>query len=541
MSENLLGNRRLSLGRGGRRRRRGPKWLLLLVALAIDRALALGLTACGAKSGTATDDASASSSGGGGGTIIIASFPQGNTLDPWKAQASTFCPQASYDTLTRLMPDGTIGPWLATSWQYTSPTTIELKLRDDVKFSDGTAFDANAVKANLEYGQTAEPKNQGDAPFMAILKSVTAVDAQTVQVEFTTPYPNAPYDFSQQCAWMVNPKMLENPDSMTNAVDGTGAYVLDAENTVPQQTYTYTPNPDYWAADQVKRFDKVVIKIMPDPMAMANAAKAGQVNYLITPDPSVEIPGFTKDFGGPVGINGLYIQDLKGKICKPLADVRVRQAMNYAVDRQAILDGVLKGAGVVNGSVPYGPNSDGYTPELDTYYAYDPQKAKDLLAEAGYAKGFKVTILVNEQFATFAQAITGYLRKVGVDVELSAHSTDIMQQTASGKWAIASVLTSVTGQTFTDVQNLMTPASIYNPQKNGDPKIDQYLQDAAAATDATAATSIYTELGPYAQQQAWMITPVLMKTGYAFDPKVIVVDPPPNCVVADLYYLSPAQ
>jgi len=516
---------------------------LLLAVVALVAALAVGLSACGAKSETADTGSSSSSApgGGGGGTIVIASFPQGNTLDPWKAQASTFAPQAAYDTLTRLLPDGSIGPWLATEWQYTSPTVIELKLRDDVKFADGTPFDASVVKANLEYGKTAEPKNQGDAPFMAILKAVTVVDAQTVDVEFTTLYPNAPWDFSQQAGWMVNPSLLATPEKMNNTVDGTGAYVLDAGNTVSQQTYTFTPNPDFWAADQVSRFDKVVIKIMPDPMAMANAAKAGQVNYLITPDPSVVIPGFTKDFGGPVGINGLYIQDLKGEICKPLADVKVRQALNYAVDRQAILEGVLKNAGVLNGSVPFGPNSDGYTPELDSYYAYDPAKAKSLLAEAGYPKGFKVTILVNEQFATFAQAITGYWRKAGVDVELSAHSTDIMQQTASGKWAIASVLTSVTGQTFTDVTNLMTPASIYNPQKNGDPKIDQYLQDAAAATDASAATAKYAELGTYAQQQAWMITPVLMKTGYAFDPKVIAVDAPPNVVVPDLYYLSPAQ
>jgi len=261
----------------------------------------------------------------------------------------------------------------------------------------------------------------------------------------------------------------------------------------------------------------------------------------VTPDPSVDVGDLSKDFGGAVSILGLVFQDVEGSIAPALADVRVRQALNYAVDRQAILDNVLQGAGVINGSVPFGPESDGYSAELDTYYTYDPDKAGQLLADAGYADGFTLNILVNAQFAGVAQAIGDYLRKVGVDVELSSHSTDIIQQTQSGDWAVAHILTGVTGQPYSDVKGTMTDVSIFNPQRYSDPKINSLLSAAAEADDDATRTKAFSDLATYAQQQAWFIAPALLKTGYAYNSDKIAIDAPPTVVAPDLWYMSPAS
>ena len=128
----------------------------------------------------------------------------------------------------------------------------------------------------------------------------------------------------------------------------------------------------------------------------------------------------------------------------------------------------------------------------------------------------------------------------GIEVELSSHSTDIIQQTQSGQWAIVHILTGVTGQTFSDVKGIMTDVSIFNPQKYSDPKINSLLASAAAATDAGARTKAFAELATYCQQQAWLLTPVLLKTGYAYNAKVLKVNAPPTVVAPDLWYMSPA-
>lgn len=511
-------------------------------------ALAAVLAGC-STAGSTMDKTSASAGGTASGSgsvasstsITIGSFPMGNSMDPWSSMVSNFTSQAVYDTLTRIGADGKVGPWLATSWTYTDAKTLTLKLRDDVTFTDGSKLDARVVKANLEHGMEVNPKNFGSGPYLASIDSVDATDATTVTIHLKEANPDLPYAFSGWAGYIVSGNGLEDATALTSTPQGSGAYVLDAAKTTAGDTYTFTPNPNYWAAGQVKRFGTVVVKIMNDPTAMANAAQAGSVDYMATPDPTVQVGSLTKAYGGPVSILGFAFQDLQGKISKPLADVKVRQAMNYAIDRQSILDNVMGGAGVVNGSTPFGPSSAGYTTALDSHYTYDPDKAKQLLSEAGYADGFTVKVLVNGQFAKIAQAMADQLRKVGIETELSSHSTDIMAQTSSGDWAMATLVTSVTGQPFTDVTGTVTAASVYNPQKNTDAKITELLAAASEASDEAAASTAYEELATYIQGQALMLTPVLFKTGYAYNAAKIAISAPETVIYPDLWYLSPTS
>jgi peptide/nickel transport system substrate-binding protein len=504
------------------------------VAVGLAAALASAVAGCTTAGGSTTKDAS-----GTAPAITIAVPPEGNTLNPWSAQVSNFADQALYDTLTRLEPNGTIGPWLATSWTYSTPTTLVMNLRNDVNFTDGTHFDAQVVKQNLEYAETVNPKNAGDAPYVSVIKSVDVTGNYQVKILLSQPDPDLPWGFSRWAGWMVSPKALANPSSLTSGGDGSGPYVLDTSATTAEQTYTFTPNPHYWAAAAVKRFSKVTVQLMASITAMANAAQSGAADFTITPDPTANVGSLTKAFGGAVSIDGLMFEDLKGNISKAIGNVEVRQAMNYAIDRPLLLKTVVHGAGVVNGSTPFGPASDGYTSALSTYYSYDPAKAKQLLAEAGYPNGFSVKAAVQSQFAPIAEAMAGELKAVGVNLELSAF-TNNLPEVISGKWAMSGLITNLTGQPFSDVQSTTTPVATYDPEGYSDPKVSSLLSQAATTTSAAQRTSIYSELATYLQQQAWMLTPVLLKTGYAYNAQKIKVDAPSSVIVPDLWYLSPA-
>ncbi|MEU6261086.1 ABC transporter substrate-binding protein [Streptomyces sp. NPDC047043] len=516
---------------GPTRARTGRRTARVLALLSVLVSLVAGCTTAGETQDSAK---------GSKNVVTIAAFSMGNSLDPWSSWISNYAVQAPYDTLTRQLPDGEVAPWLATSWKYTDSKTLVLKLRDDVDFTDGTHFTAETVKANLDYGKTVNPKNQGDSAYLDSIKSVVVSGKYEVRIQLSQANPDLPWSFSRWAGWMVSTKALAHPKTLASTPVGSGPYILDAKATTNQQTYVFVKNPDYWAADKVERFDKLTVRIMTDTTAMVNAARAGKVDYLTLSDPSVGVAGMKKGYGGAVSILGLVFQDLKGRISKPLKDVRVRQALNYAVNRKQLLDAVQQGAGVVNGSVPYSSDSDGYSSALDSHYTYDPAKAKALLKAAGYPNGFTVKAVINAQFARMEQALAAQLAKVGVKVELSSHSSDIFQQTMSGKWAMATFVTNITGQTYSDVVNSLTPSSIYNPQKNSDARIQELLAQATATTDAKQRETYYAELAAYAQKQAWLLTPVLFKTAYSYNVDKIKIDAPSTVITPDLWYMSPA-
>jgi peptide/nickel transport system substrate-binding protein len=513
------------------------------------------LAAVGAVGATGTlagcgsgGETSAGATAKSGGTVVLASFPGGTTLDPYGNSVNQWGNQAAYDTLTQIDENGEVVPWLATSWQYTSPTSLLVKLRQGVTFSDGTAFDAAAVKANLDYAKAKVDANDaadlsyGVAPYMNDLASVTVVDDQTARLELSRANPDFPFGFCQQAGWMISPKALANPAGLAMATYGTGPYTLDASASLSESSYTYVRRADYWAADRTPQFDQVIVKIVANPTAMENEVSAGQVDVMIGAGATDTVSGATLVNSAPVVFNSLVIVDLKGELCKPLGDVRVRQAMNYALDRDTILKTVLSGQGVANySSIPLTTASQGYTKALGSYYSYDVAKAKALLAEAGYPNGFSVKVLVNSQFAAVPEAISGYLSAIGITLEISEHSTDIQQQSASGDWPIMTGVTNVTGEDYLDFMNLMTTASSFNPRGISDPVIDGYLAQAAATTDTAAQTLIYQELAEYAAEQAWFLIPAFGESRVAYNPKkVTVVMPKAKVGQCEMYDLYPA-
>ncbi|GAB2965596.1 ABC transporter substrate-binding protein [Streptomyces heilongjiangensis] len=490
------------------------------VAVCGAAALTVALTSCG-SSGTG------GSSGADDLTITLPSAP--TSLNPWSNRNGYEVMDAPYDTLIHYSSDGRLEPWLATSWKFTDPKTLELKLQEGVKFTDGTAFDAAAVKANFQYA-IDNKSGSGDQTFLQNIGSMDVVDATTIDLHLKGPNPALPYDFSQYSGAMVSPKALTAPKSLDTAPVGTGPYVLDEKATRTGLSYVFKRNPDYWAKDKKAfPFDKVTYTIATDPTAATNAAKSAQTDTLML-NPGDKVPSFktvTSDSGSSSGFTGIWV-DTTGSNQKALADVRVRQAMNYAIDAKKVAAAVYPGSADPVPAVPVAKGNPGHSDQLASMYPYDVAKAKSLLAAAGYAKGFSIKMLSLPVGDQYAQAVAGYLKAVGITVKVENHSTDLVQQLQSGTFPVGLLLQRLTGDPGQDFGGLFTSNAFFNVKKTSDPKIDSLLQEAAKTTDATARNGVYQKLALHAAEQAWFLGALELKTVTAYNPKTLSVSPPPR-------------
>jgi peptide/nickel transport system substrate-binding protein len=501
--------------------------------------LTFGLAACGSS-----DD-----SGGGSGsdtsTLNIgytgAATP---SFDPHNGATGSY--QAifpAYDTLLHVDENGDLQPWLATEWTFVDPTTLELKLRDDVTFTDGTVFDAAAVKANLEYARDIE-QGTGYQTYLKGIADVQVVDPTTVRLVLAEANPGLPFDLSQNPGEMVSPKALAAPDTLAQAPAGTGPYIVDADATRQGTTLAWERNPDYWAADQdLFPYDQIVYTFGQDPTAVRNLAQAGDVD-LLDLAPGDPVPtGFDSEnstSGANSGFTGIWL-DVTGTNQPALKDLRVRQAINHAIDRETLAETVYEGAATPVAGVPVTEGSAAYSDELADLYAFDPDEAKSLLAEAGYADGFSMKLLALPVAESFAQAIAGNLRDVGIDAEItSVAGPDLPKQLFTGTYDAGLLLQRPTGQPGQDIAGLFSPNAFYNVHKAEDPQIAEQLGAAAAATDEGARDTAYQDTALYAADQSWFAATLLVENISAFKSDVVTVTPPPFGEIF-LYHLNSAS
>jgi peptide/nickel transport system substrate-binding protein len=288
---------------------------------------------------------------------------------------------------------------------------------------------------------------------------------------------------------MASPKSLKATDVATKPI-GSGAYVLDKTGPVAGSTYTYKRNPDYWNAAAFP-YDKVVIKPMNDLTARLNALKAGQVNATITDTNSLadaKRSGLTVNTT-PVNWVGLLLLDRGGKLVPALKDLRVRQAINLAFDREAILKNVSHGEGSLTTQI-FNAAGDGYDKSLDGQYTYDVTKAKQLLADAGYANGFTITMPESAGFAQYNAIIGQQLAAVGITVKwVKTPANAIIPAILSGKYPVA-FMTLGSQSAWQDIQKAVTPKAPWNPIKAGDPQLDKLLATAQTASEAELPTAM---------------------------------------------------
>ncbi len=411
------------------------------------------------------------------------------SLDPAKAGGeSQLYLQPAYDPLIYRAADGSYEPGLATGWRYvgTGNKTFEMTLRGGVTFSDGTPLDAAAVKASIEHFQRAAGQV---AAFLAPIARMDTDGGLVLRFTLSEPHPLMPMVFTQDflAGDVISPAAVRTPERLPTATFGAGPYQLIPHETVANDHYTYGPNPRYWNPG-ARRYDKIMIKVLPNENTALAALKTGQVDVVIgsyTIADGAKAAGF-KTASNPNIVMGLQLNDREGKFSRPLRDIRVRQALNHAVDRVKITSALLGEYGIPT-EQPAAPGGDGFN---DTnFYNHDPDKARRLLAEAGYGSGFELPAVLPSAPAfpsDIAQAVASDLEKIGVRLKITtkdAHAANAALAefpVSSMGWGVSPVYYMGRGLWLRDAIGM-------NPFRSSDPRLEDLDRRAAAADEATRA------------------------------------------------------
>ena len=319
-----------------------------------------------------------------------------------------------FEGLTRFMGDGSVVPGLAESWEISEDgLTYTFKLREGVTFHDGTTMDAEDVKFTLDRINAEDSANAQKALYAAI-SEVNVIDPQTVEVKLSEPNGNMLFNLAWGDAVIVAPETVE---AIKQTPIGTGAFKF--ENWNQGDKITLTRNDDYWG--EAPALASATFKFISDPTAAFASVMAEDVD-VFTGFPAPEnIPQFEADprfqvlIGSTEGETILSINNKR----EPFDNVKVREAVAHAIDRQAIIDGAMFGYGTPIGT-HFAPHNPDYV-DLTEMSSYDPEKSKALLAEAGFPDGFETTLhLPPPSYARRGgEIIAAQLAEVGIKAQIT--------------------------------------------------------------------------------------------------------------------------
>jgi len=324
---------------------------------------------------------------------------------------------AMYEGLVEFDENGEIKPLLATDWTVSDDQREwTFTLREGVTFHDGTPLTAEAAAISLN--RILDPANGfGRRSTLEAISTVEAVDELTLKVVTDEPFGPLLAHLASDVAVIISPAALEQhgEDIGWNPV-GTGPFRYDSH--VAEQSVTVRRNDSYWG--EAAGLDSITFLSVPEAATRITMLEAGEADVIVNvpgfdvprldADPDIEVRRDPSTRVGHVGMNLTQA---------PLDDVRVRQALNYAVNREAIVAGILRNIGMPADSI-VSSATVGYVPAGD--YTYDPERARGLLAEAGYADGFTISLLAPQgryyMDRETAIAIQAQLREIGVNVDL---------------------------------------------------------------------------------------------------------------------------
>ena len=323
-------------------------------------------------------------------TVTLGMILEPTSLDPTMAPAAAIGEVVHYNILeglTKINVDGSVSPLLAESWKMDADgKAYTFKLRKGVKFSDGANFDSSAVKFSFERAKDDKSTNKAKGAVFNNITHISTPDEHTVVLVLTNPDGNFLFRMGENTAVILHPNSAA--DAATKPV-GTGPYKLD--NWAKGTAVTLSKWNGFRDADAIK-VKKVTFRFINDSAAQVAALLAGDIDGMPRFQSPQSLQQFQKDkrfvveMGSTAGKGIMTINNRK----KPFDDVRVRRALSHAVDRKAFIDGVFEGLAKPIGS-HMAPTDTGYV-ELSGTYAYDPEKAKALLKEAGVQTPLNVTL-----------------------------------------------------------------------------------------------------------------------------------------------------
>lgn len=354
-------------------------------------------------------------------TVRVAFGALPAVLDPFQAATPPYSIANrtiySYVTKVSVTADGKVAttPGIAVSWTQVNPTTWEFKLRAGLKFSNGEPLDAEAVKASADY--LLNPQNaKGLFGALSMIANVTVVDATTIR--FETKGPDGIFPRRLAALAVVPPKAFSaDPKKYMAEPVASGPWKI--EKWVPNESLILVPNPD--TVEAKPRSGRLEFRAIPEASGRIAALQSGGVD-IAQGIPSDQVDLLSKDFDIAEKVEPGSWQMTIYQPSGPLNDKRVRQALNYAVDKELLLSAVMGGHGAVSQGQVVPEGVTGYCPDVKAY-PYDPEKAKALLKEAGYGPGdltfdfqSPTGFVTNDR--ALAQATAAMLADVGVNTNI---------------------------------------------------------------------------------------------------------------------------
>lgn len=353
------------------------------------------------------------------------------TLDPRRqfAEKSYTILRQIFDGLVKFDPDGRIEPALAVSWTRADPLTMEFKLRPGVRFHDGEELDAEAVRFSIE--SLIDPKTGfPGAGFLASIDKVEAVSPLVVRIR--TKFPDG--ILLNRLAALVTilpPRAIARMGDAEFAANPVGTGPFRFKSWKGSESLILEANPDYWAGKP--KFKGLEFLFLPADRQVAGLLN-GDVD-IVTELPGTDTLRVTRAAGTKVVKKETFytVGSSVNVSTGPLTDRRIRQAINYGIDKEALIRYDVLGNGRPLGSLTM-PGELGHDPALEPY-PYDPAKARSLLKEAGYPKGVNLKVVVKAQGERTMKIISAQLAKVGIRLAQTP-TTDaaVIQDIQKGGW-----------------------------------------------------------------------------------------------------------
>ena len=396
------------------------------------------------------------------------------------AQPYWYIYAAMFDTLTHVNSAGEVEPWLAERWEQTSPRTWRFHLRPNVAFTNGEPVDATAVVATIAYLTSADGQREAVASRMPKGLTATVIDPLTVDLSVPDPDPLLPRRFHE--LWILPPKQwaAQGPEKFAAAPSGSGPYAFESWGNA---RIRMVRNPKSWRPAPTDRLD--VLSIL-EPAARNAALITGGADIAMGSAGPDSVDEITRA-GGRIHTERLPASVALGLVTLTDArfrDVRVRQALNYAVDKAAIVKVLLAGGAKI-GSQPAIAGAFGYNASLAPY-PHDPAKAKALLAEAGYPDGLSFVMELPTGTAlwdaVFPQIAADFTR-VGVKMDVRLYPTHIVaQHERDGTWEGSAWAAAYVSTAF----DALEPLTRYACGRPNSPFCDEAFTPSVARAQASA-------------------------------------------------------
>ena len=430
--------------------------------------------------------------------IIVALSADITSLDPMghndtKSEAVSFL---LFNRLFRLNTDFEVVPDLAESWEAVSDTEWVIKIKEGVMFHDGTEMTAEDVAFSLLRSQEMPKVKQ----VLSEVASVEVVDTYTVKVTTNSAFAPFLYTLVHAGTSIVPKGYVESGDEFLSPV-GSGPYKF--VEWVSGDKVVVEKNEAYFDGDNMGQSKSITFRVIPEGTSRTIALETGEIDAIMELE-TIDINKIEDDsdltlYEKPsTRINFFGMNTEKA----PFDNMKVRQAFEYAIDKEAAMIVAINGAGIEANSI-MAPSFLGY---VDSPYSYDPEKAKELLAEAGYPDGFEMTIWASgDERQRVAQVIQANLMEVGVDatIEMFEWGTYI-DALINGEEQ-----TYVLGWTSNpDPDATLTPHYFsgnvggMNMTRLVDPAIDELLKQGREELDLAEREMIYNELHEYVMEQA---------------------------------------